>query len=67
MARFRIVQRPSYIDPTQIRFDIEEKTWWRWQYVTFEFNLEDAETYILNIESIRKNRVKAKVIKEYVL
>jgi len=64
MARFRIVQRPSYTDPTQPRFDIEEKTWWWWRNVTFEFNLEDAEIYILNIENIRKNTVKAKVVKE---
>ena len=65
MARFRIVQRPSYTDPTQPRFDIEEKTWWRWQCVTFEFNLEDAEKRVINLEDICENTVKTKVVKEY--
>jgi len=65
MARFRIVQRPSGSDPTQPRFDVETKTWWWWELVRWEFELEDAETYILNIENIRKNTVKTKVIKEY--
>lgn len=65
MARFRIVQRPSGSDPTRPRFDIEKKIWWSWELVRWEFDLEDAEKYILNMENIRKNTVKTKVIKEY--
>jgi len=63
--RFRIVQQPSYTDPTQPRFDIEAKTWWGWRLVSWEFNLEDAEKRVINIEDICENTVKTKVVKEY--
>ena len=64
MARFRIVQRPSYRDPTRARFEIYERVWWLWHYITFRFTTEEAEQYILYIKNIRKNTVKTKVIKE---
>lgn len=65
MARLRIVQRPSYCDPTSARFDIQERVWWSWQYIDFRWTVEEAEQYILDIKNIRKNTVETKVIKEY--
>ena len=35
MARFRILQRPSYSDATNARFEIQEKVWWSWELIDF--------------------------------
>lgn len=67
MARFRILQRPSHCNPTEARFDIERKECWWWEFVTFEWSLENAEKRICEIQNKIKDTVKTKVIKEYVL
>ncbi|CAB4154840.1 hypothetical protein UFOVP649_34 [uncultured Caudovirales phage] len=67
MAHFRIVQRPSYCDPTRARFDVQEKVLWWWELIDFEWTIEEAEQLLLKIRGQRNNRVETKVIKEYYL
>jgi hypothetical protein len=65
MAHFRIVQRPRGADPTQARFDIEERVWLQWEGRGWFFDLEKAESQIAQIQEERRNTIKTKVIKEY--
>jgi hypothetical protein len=65
MARFRIVQRPSFTNPVRARFDIQEKVLWRWELVDFAFTFEEAEVLLLKIKTDRENPIETKVIKEY--
>jgi hypothetical protein len=67
MARFRIVQRPIYTDPTQPRFDIQEEVLGWWEFINFAFTFEEAEVLLLKIKTDRENPIETKVIKEYVL
>ena len=62
MARFRILQRPSALDPSRPRFDVQQKVWWWWQHVTIGWTIEEAEQLLFEIEN---NPVETKVIKEY--
>jgi hypothetical protein len=65
MARFRIVQRPRGADPTQARFDVEERVWLQWEGRGWFFDLEKAESQIAQIQEERRNTIKTKVVKEY--
>ena len=65
MARFRIVQRPSGGNPTQARFDVEERVWFQWEHRGWFFDLEEAESQIAQMQEERRNTIKTKVIKEY--
>ena len=65
MARFRIVQRPSWADPTKACFDVEERIWWSWKLIGFEWTIEEAEQGLFDAINKRNNRVETKVIKEY--
>jgi len=67
MARFRIVQRPRGADPTQARFDVEERVSLQWEGRGCFFDLERAESQIAQIQEERMNTIETKVIKEYVL
>lgn len=65
MARFRILQRPSALDPSRHRFDVQEKIWWSWELIDFGWTIEEAEQLLLKVTNARNNRVETKVIKEY--
>ena len=65
MARFRIVRRPSGADPTQARFDVEERVCLQWEGRGWFYDLEGAESQIAQIQEERRNTIKTKVIKEY--
>jgi hypothetical protein len=65
MARFRILQRPSALDPSRPRFDVQEKIWWSWELIDFAWTIEEAEQLLLKTINGRNNRVETKVIKEY--
>jgi hypothetical protein len=67
MARFRIVQRPSFTNLVRARFDIQEKVLWWWEFIDFAFTFEEAEVLLLKIKTDRENPIETKVIKEYVL
>ena len=65
MARFRILQRPSVNDLSRPRFDVQERIWWSWETVDFEWTIEEAEQLLFKTINERNNRVETKVIKEY--
>ena len=65
MARFRILQRPSALDPSRPRFDVQQEIWWSWELIDFGWTIEEAEQLLLKIRGQRNNRVETKVIKEY--
>lgn len=65
MALFRILQRPSVLNPSRHRFDVQEKIWWSWEFIDFGWTIEEAEQLLLKVTNARNNRVETKVIKEY--
>lgn len=63
MARFRIVQKPSYCSPGRALFDVEERCLFWWEYRGFHLSLQEAEDHV---EALKKEvPVERMVIKEY--
>ena len=65
MARYRIVQRPSYVDPRQAIFLVEKRDFIWWKHVGVSMSLEEAEQRVAELQRAGRNRVETKVVKEY--
>jgi len=66
MSRFRIVQRPSWADPTEACFYVEKRIWWSWRLICYAWTIEKAEQGLFDAANKgRNNQVETKVIEEY--
>jgi hypothetical protein len=65
MARYRIVQRPSYVNLKQAIFLVEERDFNWWKYVGLSLSLEGAEQRVAELQRAGRNQVETKVVKEY--
>ena len=65
MARYRIVQRPSYTDPRQVLFTVEQRDFIWWTLVGLSMLLEEAEQRVAELQEAERNPVETKVVKEY--
>jgi hypothetical protein len=65
MARYRIAQRPSYVDPTKPVFTVERKVWFWWEDSGLCLSLDEAMQRIVRLRLADMNPVKTMVVKEY--
>jgi len=65
MARYRIVQRPSYVNPRQIFFTVEQREFIWWTHVGLTLSLEEAEQRVAELQEAERYPVETKVVKEY--
>jgi hypothetical protein len=65
MARYRIVQRPSYIDPTEPVFVVERKILFWWEDAGLCMSLDEAVRRIVQLRLAEVKPVKTMVVKEY--
>ena len=65
MARYRIVQRPSYLDLKEAIFLVEERDFIWWKHVGLSMSLEEAEQRVAALQRAERNQVETKVVKEY--
>ena len=67
MARFRIVQRPSILDPQTARYHIQEKVMWWWEDRFTHFaSFKKAEDLIIKtLEATNRPFVETRVVQEY--
>jgi hypothetical protein len=65
MARYRIVRRPSYADPRQVIFLVEERDFIWWKHVGLFLSMEGAEQRVAGLQEAERNPVEIKVVKEY--
>ncbi|MFZ9327618.1 MAG: hypothetical protein ACO24H_09230 [Polynucleobacter sp.] len=66
MARFRIVQKPSYLDPCKPMYEVQEKELWWWNFRDVFYDLNEAEEWTIKmIESLERPFVKTCVLGEY--
>lgn len=65
MARYRIVQRPSYVIPSEAIFVVEERDFIWWKHVCLFMSLEKAEQRVAELQKAERNLVETKVVKEY--
>jgi hypothetical protein len=66
MARFRIVQKPSVLDPCKPMYEVQEKELWWWNFCNVFYDLNEAEKWtVKKIESLERPFVKTCVLGEY--
>ena len=67
MARFRIVQKPSILDPREARYQIQEKVMWWWEdRFTYFVSFKEAEDLIIKtLEAMDRPFVETRVVQEY--
>jgi phage pi2 protein 07 len=66
MARFRIVQKPSAMDPRRTMYEVQEKEFWWWTFRNVFNDLNEAEEWTIKlIESLERPFVKTCVVGEY--
>ena len=66
MARFRIVQKPSVLDPRRPMYEVQEKELWWWNFRNVFNDLNEAEEWTIKlIESLERPFVKTCVMSEY--
>jgi phage pi2 protein 07 len=66
MARFRIVQKPSILDPRRPAYEVQEKELWGWNFRNVFNDLNEAEEWTIKlIESLERPFVKTCVMSEY--
>ena len=65
MARYRIIQRPSYADPRQVFFTVEKRDFIWWKHAGLSLSLEGAERRVAELQEAERNPVETKVVKEY--
>ena len=66
MARFRIVQKPSVMDPRRTMYEVQEKEFWWWTFRNVFNDLNEAEEWTIKlIESLERPFVKTCVVGEY--
>jgi hypothetical protein len=63
--RYRIIQRPSYYDPSSPIFDVQRRVLFWWEPAGTCANLDDAEQRVLHLKSAAKNTVTIKTVKEF--
>lgn len=63
--RYRIIQRPSYYDPSSPIFDVQRRVLFGWEPAGTCANLDDAEQRVLYLKSADKNTVTTKTVKEF--
>lgn len=65
MAKHRIVQRPSFLNPSSAVYDVEEKVWFSWEpRGTFD-KLEEAKKRVFELKKQEPYTIKRKVIRVY--
>jgi hypothetical protein len=66
MARFRIVQKPSVLDPHRPMYEVQEKELWWWNFRNVFHDLNEAEEWTIKIiENLERPFVKTCVMSEY--
>jgi len=66
MAQFRIVQKPSIVDPRKAMYEVQEKELLWWCYRNVFHDVKNAEEWIINaLESLDRPFVKTCVVSEY--
>jgi phage pi2 protein 07 len=66
MPQFRIVQKPSGLDPRKPMYEVQEKELWWWNFRNVFHDLEEAEQWtIKTIESLERPFVQTCVVSEY--
>ena len=66
MARFRIVQKPSVMDPRIPMYEVQEKELWWWTFRNVFNDLNEAEEWTIKlIESLERPFVKTCVVGKY--
>jgi hypothetical protein len=68
MARFRIVRRPSGLDPYRAVYDVELRVWWWWEAPGIGYlSLEAAQERVEELKRLRlvAAPIKREIVKEY--
>jgi hypothetical protein len=65
MARYRIVQKNSYLLPGTAVFEVQKKVWLWWDLAGLCMSLHEAEQRILQLRTADISPIKTMVIKEY--
>lgn len=66
MARYRIVEKPSFADPSEPIFAVEKRVWFWWEYAGLFGTFAEAFKRGLELqEADRKGVVKIKVVEEF--
>ena len=63
--RYRIIQRPSYYDPSSPVFEVKRRVLFWWELAGTCASLNDAEQWVLHLKSADKNTVTTKTVKEF--
>lgn len=65
MTRYRIIRRPSYLRPSEARYDVEMQVLWWWEEAgTCFLSLEAAKQQILELQEAEANPIKRKIVYE---
>lgn len=66
MPRYRIIERPSLLDPTDPVYEVEERIMWWWQNMGLCVSLQEAQN---RVEDLRRAssavKVQRRIIQEY--
>lgn len=66
MTRYRIVERPSFVDPSKPVFVVEKRVWFWWDYAGIYESFAEAFKRGLELqEADRKGIVKTRVVEEF--
>ena len=63
MTRYRIIQRSSYVDPTQLIYEVERRILWWWENAGTGFlSFEAAKWRIHELRQAEANPIRQKVV-----
>ncbi len=63
--RYRIIQRPSYSEPSSPIFLVEKKIWFWWEPAGLFLTLHAAELQVLKLQSADANPIKTEIVKVF--
>ena len=63
MTRYRIIRKPSYLQPTQSVYDVEKRVLWWWENAGSSFlTFEAAKERISELQAAEANPIKRQVV-----
>ena len=65
MTRYRIIQHPSFLDPSQPLYEVQQRVWFWWDHAGVFDRLHDAETRVRQLQAAEHTSIKREVIREY--
>lgn len=63
MAKYRIIRRAGYVDPTKAVYDVERRELWWWHNVGVAYlSIESAKARIQELQKAGANPIKTEIV-----